>query len=48
MEEAWEENLQVEVSVKALDYSSYMAEVKGGNFTLGHQTWVGDFADPLT
>ena len=29
-------------------YRDLLEEIRAGDFTLAHQTWVGDFADPLT
>jgi peptide/nickel transport system substrate-binding protein/oligopeptide transport system substrate-binding protein len=48
MQEAWESQLGVEVAVQEFPYRDLIEEVRAGDFTLAHQTWVGDFADPLT
>ena len=48
MRDAWEGLLGVEVAVQEFGYRDLLAEIRGGDFTLAHQTWVGDFADPLT
>ena len=48
MREAWEGLLGVEVSVQEFRYRDLLEEIRAGDFTLAHQTWVGDFADPLT
>ena len=48
MRETWEGLLGVEVSVQEFQYRDLLEEIRGGDFTLAHQTWVGDFADPLT
>ena len=48
MQEAWEGQLGVEVAVQEFPYRDLIEEVRAGDFTLAHQTWVGDFADPLT
>lgn len=48
MRETWEGLLGVEVAVQEFPYRDLLAEIRGGDFTLAHQTWVGDFADPLT
>ena len=48
MQEAWEGQLGVEVAVQEFPYRDLIEEIRAGDFTLAHQTWVGDFADPLT
>ena len=48
MQEAWESQLGVEVAVQEFPYRDLIEEIRAGDFTLAHQTWVGDFADPLT
>ena len=48
MQEAWEGQLGVEVAVQEFPYRDLIEEVRAGDFILAHQTWVGDFADPLT
>ena len=48
MQEAWEAQLGVEVAVQEFAYRDLIEEIRAGDFTLAHQTWVGDFADPLT
>lgn len=48
MRETWEGLLGVEVAVQEFPYRDLLEEIRGGDFTLAHQTWVGDFADPLT
>ncbi len=48
MRETWEGRLGVEVSVQEFRYRDLLAEIGAGDFTLAHQSWVGDFADPLS
>jgi peptide/nickel transport system substrate-binding protein/oligopeptide transport system substrate-binding protein len=48
MEQAWEENLEVEVSVEEYDFSEYYGELRNTSYTLGTISWIGDFPDPLT
>jgi peptide/nickel transport system substrate-binding protein/oligopeptide transport system substrate-binding protein len=48
MRDTWEGLLGVEVAVQEFRYRDLLEEIRGGDFTLAHQTWVGDFADPLT
>lgn len=48
MKESWEKHLEVEVLVQKFHYPELQAEIHQGDFALSHQTWVGDFADPLT
>ena len=48
MRESWESLLGAEVAVQEFRYRDLIEEIRGGEFTLAHQTWVGDFADPLT
>ena len=48
MAEAWKEALGVEVTLENVDYGRYFSSLKQEGYTLGHMTWIGDFADPLT
>lgn len=48
MQESWEGMLGVEVAVQEFSYRDLIEEIRAGDFSLAHQTWVGDFADPLT
>ena len=48
MRDTWQGLLGVEVTVQEFRYRDLLEEIRGGDFTLAHQTWVGDFADPLT
>ena len=45
---AWEEALETEVRIQAIDFEQYTAQVQSGGYTLGASTWIGDFADPLS
>ena len=48
MQETWEGQLGVQVTVQEFGYRDLQQEIRAGDFTLAHQTWVGDFADPLS
>ena len=48
MKETWETETGAEVTIQAFGGDQFVAEVQAGGFTLSHQTWVGDFADPVT
>jgi oligopeptide transport system substrate-binding protein len=48
MQQAWEEVLEVEVSVEEYDFSEYYNVLRDTEYTLGTISWIGDFADPLT
>lgn len=45
---AWEKELNVEVTIAEKPYYSYYDSLMEGDFTIATITWVGDFADPLT
>jgi oligopeptide transport system substrate-binding protein len=45
---AWEENLEVTVTIEQYSYPRYYNALKGPGYTLGTITWIGDFPDPLT
>lgn len=48
--EAWSRELGIEVRLKPVSMQRYMdfltRDAKQGGFTLAHETWIGDFADP--
>jgi oligopeptide transport system substrate-binding protein len=48
MKQTWEEQILAEVTIQEFDSAEFVSEVQAGAFTLSHQTWVGDFADPVT
>ena len=48
MKETWESETGAEVTIQAFGGDQFVDEVQAGGFTLSHQTWVGDFADPVT
>jgi peptide/nickel transport system substrate-binding protein/oligopeptide transport system substrate-binding protein len=50
MKTEWEKLEGVKVEIKVVPSAAYFQSLKqaaGGGFTLGVQTWIGDFADPL-
>jgi peptide/nickel transport system substrate-binding protein/oligopeptide transport system substrate-binding protein len=48
MASAWKEKLGVPVRVEVIPYDRYFQALKGGDYTVGSSTWIGDFADPYT
>ena len=45
---AWEENLEVSVTIEQYSYPEYYNILKEPGYALGTITWIGDFPDPLT
>lgn len=48
MKQTWEESLGLTVTIQEFDFSEYYGILKGGDYTLGMLSWIGDFPDPLT
>jgi ABC-type oligopeptide transport system substrate-binding subunit len=48
MAEAWNSELEVDVTVETVLYPDYFNMVERERFTVSTVSWIGDFADPLT
>lgn len=48
MKNAWEEQLDVQVDVKFIEFASYQRELQSSGFTVGSLSWIGDYADPMS
>ena len=48
IQETWESELGIAVSIETISYPEYFDVVDDGEFTLSTISWIGDFADPLT
>ncbi len=47
--DSWQEHLSVTVRIEQFEpYSEYYLELEKDDYTIGLQSWIGDYADPLT
>ncbi|MDC7222797.1 MAG: peptide ABC transporter substrate-binding protein [Spirochaetales bacterium] len=48
MKQFWEENLETTVRIETVPASQYYDSLAEPGYTLGHLSWAGDYADPMT
>lgn len=46
VQQAWKKNLNIDIELANLEWSTFLDERQGHNFSIGRAGWVGDYQDP--